>query len=192
MRFTGYPFGSIRVDGMTYDHDLIIDRGRKKAASRKFRGASGHTRPRQPPSSASSPRGANHQDASSWSWPSLRRQYHALPAPVQWTDAVGGRCAFTLCARLQGRTGSPYRSRFVNPIGSDSPAYLAPDCGHRVRGQGHLNVVRSGAADPTLLVLHSVGGATPSTGKRGHPPTGRSGWGSDRMRHRAIHATAPA
>jgi hypothetical protein len=47
MRFTGYSFGSIRVDGVTYDHDLIIDRGkirkRKKAASRKFRGASGHT-----------------------------------------------------------------------------------------------------------------------------------------------------
>jgi len=47
MRFTGYSFGSIRVDGVTYDHDLIIDRGkirkRKKAASRKFRGAYGHT-----------------------------------------------------------------------------------------------------------------------------------------------------
>lgn len=47
MRFTGYSFGSIGVDGVTYDHDLIIDRGkirkRKKAASRKFRGAYGHT-----------------------------------------------------------------------------------------------------------------------------------------------------
>jgi len=47
MRFTGYSFGSIRVDGVTYDHDLVIDRGkirkRKKAASRKFRGAYGHT-----------------------------------------------------------------------------------------------------------------------------------------------------
>ncbi len=47
MRFTGYSFGSIRVDGVTYDHDLIIDRGkvrkRNKAASRKFRGAYGHT-----------------------------------------------------------------------------------------------------------------------------------------------------
>ena len=47
MRFTGYSFGSIRVDGVTYDHDLIIDHGkirkRKKAASRKFRGAYGHT-----------------------------------------------------------------------------------------------------------------------------------------------------
>ncbi len=47
MRFTDYSFGSIRIDGMTYDHDLIIDRGkirkRKKAASRKFRGAYGHT-----------------------------------------------------------------------------------------------------------------------------------------------------
>src|SRR6266536_1703899 len=47
VRFTEYSFGSIRVDGVTYDHDLIIDRGkirkRKKAASRKFRGAYGHT-----------------------------------------------------------------------------------------------------------------------------------------------------
>ena len=47
MRVTGYSFGSIQVDGVTYDHDLVIDRGkirkRKKAASRKFRGADGHT-----------------------------------------------------------------------------------------------------------------------------------------------------
>ena len=47
MRFTDYSFGSVRVDGVSYDHDLIIDRGkirkRKKAASRKFRGAYGHT-----------------------------------------------------------------------------------------------------------------------------------------------------
>jgi len=47
MQFTGYSFGSVRVDGVTYDHDLVIDRGkvrkRKKAASRKFRAAFGHT-----------------------------------------------------------------------------------------------------------------------------------------------------
>ena len=47
MRFTEYSFGSVRVDGVTYDHDLIIDRGkirkRKKAASRKFRRPYGHT-----------------------------------------------------------------------------------------------------------------------------------------------------
>ncbi len=47
MRFTDYSFGSIRIDGATHDHDLIIDCGkirkRKKAASRKFRGAYGHT-----------------------------------------------------------------------------------------------------------------------------------------------------
>ncbi|MGO8961060.1 MAG: MTH938/NDUFAF3 family protein [Streptosporangiaceae bacterium] len=47
MRFTEYSFGSVRVDGVTYDHDLIIDRGnirkRKKAASKKFRDAYGHT-----------------------------------------------------------------------------------------------------------------------------------------------------
>ena len=47
MQFTDYSFGSVRVDGVTYDHDLIIDRGkirkRNKAASKKFRGAYGHT-----------------------------------------------------------------------------------------------------------------------------------------------------
>jgi hypothetical protein len=47
MRFTSYSFGSVQVDGVTYDHDLIIDRGkvrkRKKAASRKFRSAYRHT-----------------------------------------------------------------------------------------------------------------------------------------------------
>jgi hypothetical protein len=47
MRFTSYSFGSVRVDGVTYDHDLIIDHGtirkRKKAASRTFRGTYGHT-----------------------------------------------------------------------------------------------------------------------------------------------------
>ena len=47
VRFSGYSFGSVRVDGVTYHHDLIIDRGkirrRKKGASRQFRGAYGHT-----------------------------------------------------------------------------------------------------------------------------------------------------
>jgi hypothetical protein len=32
MRFTGYSFGSIRVDGMTYDHDLIIEGPRRPAS----------------------------------------------------------------------------------------------------------------------------------------------------------------
>jgi hypothetical protein len=39
VRFSGYSFGSVRVDGVIYDYDLIIDRGkirqRKKGASRK-------------------------------------------------------------------------------------------------------------------------------------------------------------
>jgi hypothetical protein len=47
VRFSDYSFGSVRVDGVAYDHDLIIDCGkirkRKKGASRKFRGAYGHT-----------------------------------------------------------------------------------------------------------------------------------------------------
>jgi len=47
MRFEEYSFGSIRIDGVTYDHDLIVDRGkirkRKKASSKRFRDAFGHT-----------------------------------------------------------------------------------------------------------------------------------------------------
>jgi hypothetical protein len=47
VRFSGYSFGSVGVDGVAYDHDLIIDRGkirkRKKGPSRQFRGAYGHT-----------------------------------------------------------------------------------------------------------------------------------------------------
>ena len=47
MRISDFTFGSVRVDDVTYDHDLIIDRGklrkRKKAASKKFREAYGHT-----------------------------------------------------------------------------------------------------------------------------------------------------
>ena len=47
MRVSDYSCGSVRVDGVPYDHDLIIDRGkirkRNKAASKKFRGQYGHT-----------------------------------------------------------------------------------------------------------------------------------------------------
>lgn len=47
MRFDEFSFGSIRIDGISYDHDVVIDRGkvskRKKKASRKFRDDFGHT-----------------------------------------------------------------------------------------------------------------------------------------------------
>lgn len=47
MRFEGFSFGSIRIDGVSYNHDVVIDRGevrkRKKKASKKFREAFGHT-----------------------------------------------------------------------------------------------------------------------------------------------------
>jgi hypothetical protein len=53
VRLSRCSFGSVRVDGATYDHDLIIDRGkirkRKKGASRKFRGASTATPRYRPP-----------------------------------------------------------------------------------------------------------------------------------------------
>lgn len=47
MRFEGFSFGSVRIDGVTYEHDVVLDRGevckRKKKPSKKFREAFGHT-----------------------------------------------------------------------------------------------------------------------------------------------------
>ena len=47
MRFEAFTFGSIRIDGVTYDHDVVTDRGRvrkrKKKPSKKFRDEFGHT-----------------------------------------------------------------------------------------------------------------------------------------------------
>jgi hypothetical protein len=47
MRFESFSFGSIRIDGVTYDHDVVIDRGevrkRRKGPSRRFRDTYGHT-----------------------------------------------------------------------------------------------------------------------------------------------------
>jgi len=47
MRFRDFSFGSLRVDGETYDYDLVIDRGklrkRRKTASKRFKSDFGHT-----------------------------------------------------------------------------------------------------------------------------------------------------
>jgi hypothetical protein len=47
MRFGSYSFGSIEVDGATYDHDLVVDRGeirkRKKGPSKALQSSYGHT-----------------------------------------------------------------------------------------------------------------------------------------------------
>jgi hypothetical protein len=47
MRFEAFSFGSVQIDGTTYEHDVIIDRGkvrkRKKKSSKKFRDEFGHT-----------------------------------------------------------------------------------------------------------------------------------------------------
>lgn len=47
MKFEDFTFGCIRVDGILYDHDLIVDHGkirkRRKKPSRKYRDSSGHT-----------------------------------------------------------------------------------------------------------------------------------------------------
>src|SRR5881396_2939250 len=47
MRIERFAFGSIQIDGVTYEHDVVIDRGeirkRKKKPSKKFRDAFGHT-----------------------------------------------------------------------------------------------------------------------------------------------------
>jgi hypothetical protein len=47
MRFEAFSFGSIRIDGVTYEHDVVIDHGdvrkRKKKPSKKFRDLFSHT-----------------------------------------------------------------------------------------------------------------------------------------------------
>jgi hypothetical protein len=47
MRVERFSFGSIQIDGVAYDHDVVLDRGeirkRKKGPSRKFRDDFGHT-----------------------------------------------------------------------------------------------------------------------------------------------------
>ena len=64
MRIDGFTFGSIRIDGVVYDHDVVIARGRvgkrKKKASKPFRAAFGHT---PCPSRRTSP-----GTASAWWW----------------------------------------------------------------------------------------------------------------------------
>ena len=47
MRVESFSFGLIRIDGVSYEHDVVIDRGkirkRKKKASKRFRDLFGHT-----------------------------------------------------------------------------------------------------------------------------------------------------
>jgi len=47
MRFEKFSFSSIRIDGVTYEHDVVIDRGRvrkrKKKPSKKYREKFAHT-----------------------------------------------------------------------------------------------------------------------------------------------------
>ena len=47
MSFEKFSFGSIRIDGVTFERDVVIDRGqvrkRKKKPSKRYRAAYGHT-----------------------------------------------------------------------------------------------------------------------------------------------------
>ena len=47
MRFNAFSFGSLRIDDVIYEHDVVIDRGeirkRKKKPSKRFRDEYGHT-----------------------------------------------------------------------------------------------------------------------------------------------------
>jgi hypothetical protein len=47
MRLERFTFGSIRIDGVTYEHDVVIDRGkvreRSKKPSKRFHRAFSHT-----------------------------------------------------------------------------------------------------------------------------------------------------
>jgi hypothetical protein len=47
VQFSNFEFGVIAIDGVTYEHDVVVDRGevhrRNKKASKKFRDTFGHT-----------------------------------------------------------------------------------------------------------------------------------------------------
>ena len=47
MHFGKFSFGTIQIDGRTYEQDVVIERGeirkRKKTPSKKFRDEFGHT-----------------------------------------------------------------------------------------------------------------------------------------------------
>ena len=47
MHFDRFSFGALRIDGSTYERDVVIDRGeirkRKKTPSKRFRDGFGHT-----------------------------------------------------------------------------------------------------------------------------------------------------
>ena len=47
MRFDSYSFGAITIDGVTYEHDVVIDHGsiskRSKKGSKPYRDRFGHT-----------------------------------------------------------------------------------------------------------------------------------------------------
>jgi hypothetical protein len=47
MRFDKFSFGTLRIDGSTYERDVVIDRGeirkRNKTPSKRFRDGFGHT-----------------------------------------------------------------------------------------------------------------------------------------------------
>lgn len=47
MQITHFTFGALDIDGVTYERDVVIDRGeidpRKKKTSKKFRENFGHT-----------------------------------------------------------------------------------------------------------------------------------------------------
>ncbi|HSP07882.1 MAG TPA: MTH938/NDUFAF3 family protein [Acidobacteriota bacterium] len=47
MRIEHFRFGSVEIDGIVYEHDVVIDHGeiskRKKKASKKYRDQYGHT-----------------------------------------------------------------------------------------------------------------------------------------------------
>jgi len=47
MKLAAFSFGSVEIDGVSYDYDLVIDRGairkRRKKPSKQFRAEFGHT-----------------------------------------------------------------------------------------------------------------------------------------------------
>ena len=100
MRFENFSFGSIRIDGVTYEHDVVIDRGEVSEAKKEgLQTVSGRLRP----------------------YPALGQRRHPLAVPPasgrnrsRWQVAGDGRGATNVTASLvQERTNPLSRYSLV-------------------------------------------------------------------------------
>jgi hypothetical protein len=140
MRFEAFSFGSTQIDGTTYEHDVVIDRGevrkREKKPSKKFRDAFGHT-----------PLSIEEKIPWQCRWLVIGTGTGALPVMEQVQRSTGG----SLSGSSARRAPSPESSAF--DWTSDSPTLgstgrRAPSQPARSRAASPTGAYRSAPAPP--------------------------------------------